>query len=298
MKELDPPPPLDAVQDTPEELRAVLRALGREAPGRGTLQCVARELEPYMDAAPGLSVPVSAAVRTGGKLLAVRAIAALFALGAGVYLAQRVWPREEGARGVGVATPVASAPVASAPVASAPLAELAAAPDAASQTIAPAAAPPAVLAQPAGVERVRRHHRGQRTRAVMPVPAIAAAPVAATEVTTAESPMPDPAAPAHRHEAPPAPQSQAHKLAEPPPDEVALLFQARERLRSDPAAALSLLEAAANRFAEGQLAPEREVLAIEALRLLKRSDEADARVRAFRARYPGSIHLRRLQKGQ
>ncbi|HEY6877803.1 MAG TPA: tetratricopeptide repeat protein [Polyangiales bacterium] len=86
--------------------------------------------------------------------------------------------------------------------------------------------------------------------------------------------------------------------APPPTDEYTLLWQARTRLKRDPAGALAILEENAERFERMQLAPEREVLAVEALRALGRKDEADRRLRAFRARYPGSIHLRRLQQGQ
>jgi hypothetical protein len=64
---------------------------------------------------------------------------------------------------------------------------------------------------------------------------------------------------------------------------------------SQPSAALRLLDQHAARFPEGLLAPEREVLRIEALRRLGRTAEAEQRLRAFQARYPDSIHLRRLQ---
>lgn len=67
-------------------------------------------------------------------------------------------------------------------------------------------------------------------------------------------------------------------------------------MTSQPSAALRLLDQHAARFPEGLLTPEREVLRIETLHRLGRTSEAEQRLRAFQARYPDSIHLRRLQK--
>ena len=81
----------------------------------------------------------------------------------------------------------------------------------------------------------------------------------------------------------------------PSPSEGALLLQARRYLASNPASALALTDDAARRFPDGPLAPEREVLAIEALAHLGREPEARARLAAFRGRYPASPHLARLE---
>jgi hypothetical protein len=81
----------------------------------------------------------------------------------------------------------------------------------------------------------------------------------------------------------------------PSPSEGALLLQARRYLASSPASALALTDDAARRFPDGPLAPEREVLAIEALAHLGREPEARARLAAFRSRYPASPHLTRLE---
>ena len=78
------------------------------------------------------------------------------------------------------------------------------------------------------------------------------------------------------------------------PSEGALLLRARQNLASDPSSALALTEQDAQRFPAGPLAPEREVLAVEALARLHRLPEARARLVAFRARYPQSPHLARL----
>jgi hypothetical protein len=44
--------------------------------------------------------------------------------------------------------------------------------------------------------------------------------------------------------------------------------------------------------------PEREVLAIEALRKLGRKNDAGERLHKFETRYPGSIHLKRLHESR
>jgi hypothetical protein len=97
--------------------------------------------------------------------------------------------------------------------------------------------------------------------------------------------------------APDAPVAPAGPTAGTPdqqPSEGALLLRARQNLTSDPAAALTLTDEDARRFPTGPLAPEREVLAVEALFRLHRLAEAKARLAAFRGRYPQSPHLARL----
>jgi hypothetical protein len=87
----------------------------------------------------------------------------------------------------------------------------------------------------------------------------------------------------------PAPAGQA-------PTEGALLLQARRAMSSDPAKALALTDEHARRFPSGDLGPEREVLAIEALCALKRRSEARARLDAFRRQFPQSLHVARLER--
>jgi hypothetical protein len=97
-------------------------------------------------------------------------------------------------------------------------------------------------------------------------------------------------------EAPPAPVAPEAPAPEPPAAplkrEVDLLFAARRELRTQPNAALRLLDEHAELFPGGMLAPEREILAIDALRKLGRDAEAEQRLARFRARYPDSPHLR------
>jgi hypothetical protein len=71
--------------------------------------------------------------------------------------------------------------------------------------------------------------------------------------------------------------------------------RAQRALDANPALALSLAERHRALFPEGALAQEREVIAVEALRALRRPDEAEARARRFRARYPDSAHLPRVE---
>jgi hypothetical protein len=73
-----------------------------------------------------------------------------------------------------------------------------------------------------------------------------------------------------------------------------LLEQARRALTSDPNRALSLTRLHARSYPNGVLAQEREVIAIEALKRLGRSGEADARRGSFEERYPQSAHRRNL----
>jgi hypothetical protein len=78
--------------------------------------------------------------------------------------------------------------------------------------------------------------------------------------------------------------------------ESALLFQARKAMTTDASVALRVLEDHARRYPKGALVPEREVLAIEALRALGRTTEAEARLQRFEAHYPGSLYLGRLRR--
>lgn len=93
-------------------------------------------------------------------------------------------------------------------------------------------------------------------------------------------------------ESPPPLVQQAARAA--PPTEVELLLDAKRRAGSDPAGTLRVVAEHARRFPDGALAPEREVLAIEALRALGKTAEAEQRLHIFQARYPGSIHVRAL----
>jgi hypothetical protein len=81
------------------------------------------------------------------------------------------------------------------------------------------------------------------------------------------------------------------------PSEARLLEQARKVLGTAPVAALLLTEEHAARFPHGALVQEREVIAVEALRRLHRTAEADRRAAAFAKAFPGSAHQRMVEHG-
>jgi outer membrane protein assembly factor BamD (BamD/ComL family) len=80
-----------------------------------------------------------------------------------------------------------------------------------------------------------------------------------------------------------------------PAEEVKLLERAQDALRSGRhAEALSLCNEHTKSFPNGMLAQEREVIAVEALVKTGRTAEAKARADAFKKRFPGSSHARRV----
>ena len=70
---------------------------------------------------------------------------------------------------------------------------------------------------------------------------------------------------------------------------------ARSHAGARPAESLARCDEHARRFANGTLVQEREVLAIDALMRLGRRPEAEARASRFRASFPRSGHLRRIE---
>jgi hypothetical protein len=123
------------------------------------------------------------------------------------------------------------------------------------------------------------------------------APVAPPEVTATPdgAPSADEAAKA----AAPGPAKLPGKPTPPAqPSEAELLEQARAALKADPARALQRANEHAARYPRGVLVQEREVLAIQALRKLGRSAEADRRTEAFAKAFPGSAFARKLAAPQ
>jgi hypothetical protein len=79
--------------------------------------------------------------------------------------------------------------------------------------------------------------------------------------------------------------------------ETGLIDAARERLAAAaPSQALAALETHRREFPRGQLAAEREFLAVEALRRLGRTAEARARAAELAARFPSSSYAARATK--
>ncbi len=77
--------------------------------------------------------------------------------------------------------------------------------------------------------------------------------------------------------------------------EVRILQRAQDALRVAPSRSLSICEEHASRFPNGLLSQEREVMAIDALTRLGRTDEATTRARRFRSAHPSSSHLGRIE---
>jgi hypothetical protein len=141
--------------------------------------------------------------------------------------------------------------------------------------------PHAELSSSKAALRARRHPRADSSAETNLAREAATPPLAGGAIhVPAELPAQQRAAPAPSRE----------------PAEAELLLEARALARADPRAALGLLDVHAARFPKGVLAPEREVLAIEALRALGQAAAAKQRLEAFRARHPGSAHLRRLER--
>lgn len=78
--------------------------------------------------------------------------------------------------------------------------------------------------------------------------------------------------------------------------EARVLLEARKDMARDPQKALRATEAHDSAFTDGALAEEREVLRIEALIRLKKGDQAAVVAASFRARYPQSSHLARIER--
>jgi len=74
-----------------------------------------------------------------------------------------------------------------------------------------------------------------------------------------------------------------------------MLEEARAALDRSPAEALARLDAYAAAFPSGALAPERELMAIEALGRLGRSADARKRGETFLAAHPGSMVAERVR---
>lgn len=157
------------------------------------------------------------------------------------------------------------------------------------------------------------NHRVASEAEVAPPAEVVAAPIAAPVVAPPVAPRDDEPAPVEALEAttpPPASTAVARssersarpREAEPEvapaeaevPSEGALLLRARAALRTDPARALSIAEEHRTAYPEGEMAAEREVLAIEALASLANFDAARARAARFATRYPASPYRGRV----
>jgi len=133
-----------------------------------------------------------------------------------------------------------------------------------------------------------------------PVPARRAVTATAPSVPVVEAPEPAEApAPSGSPGAVGAPITAGASPVSPTEDpllrEGQLLQSAGAAIDSDPRAALAGLDQHEREFPRGQLAAERELLAVQALRNLGRNDEARARGEALIARYPRSPYASRTR---
>lgn len=290
----DAPTRLKHAHATSPELAQALRALGQSSDGE-RLQRVAQQLESVL---AGAAPQPTAAGGLGSLALKWVIVGALAASGFWAWRGERSQPSAAvSTRPAGASQQAASAAT-TAPVLAAVGGE---AVPATPSPVDTEARPIPVPAKPRASARGERHPKA-------PSAAIAAASTqratsdanAATPVANADD-IAKPPAPVP-NEAPPTPPALHERShSQPPPaaasqadgerSEAALLLAAR---KAQPSAALHLLDEHATRFPDGLLAPEREVLRIEALRKLGRTDEADRLLHAFQARYPDSLHLHRL----
>jgi hypothetical protein len=141
---------------------------------------------------------------------------------------------------------------------------------------APASSTPATRTPPRGVGLESAPGRSADVApAIDPAPAVASATVESSE-------------PGASRAVPPA-------LGGPPRTEAQILEAARAALEVRPLDALALADEHRALYAHGTLAQERELIAVDALERLGRSQEARARAIQFRAQFPRSAHMRRIE---
>jgi hypothetical protein len=130
-----------------------------------------------------------------------------------------------------------------------------------------------------------------------PASASPAAPTPPVEVVAPEiAPKPKAIAPRPKL-APAALPQEAPRAPEPAaPKELELLMSAQDALEASPQRALGLLEEHARIYPSGNFAIERESLAIDVLRKLGRISVAQARARAFIARFPNAPSAKPLKR--
>jgi hypothetical protein len=273
------------------ELRSFVALARGDGPSEADLQRLATRLAPVLGASAGVAVgagaaklgtppaelpaalPALGAAKAGlfGKLLGsssgrLLALGLMAGVGAGFWMYTGSSPRLARAP---VEEPVSVAPAPSMAAVREPKAApppVAQAPAAAPAIIAPAAPVAANDMQPA-----RRH--AARVRAVRSV-SVATEPLRPVEVQApvATVTAPEPARPSELS-----------------------LIQRAEAARGRPAEALAVLDTHQRLYPQGNLAQEREVLAIELLLKVGQSAQARSRAAQFQERYPSSAHLPRVR---
>ncbi|MFT3924194.1 MAG: hypothetical protein QM778_16790 [Myxococcales bacterium] len=301
-------PPLKLSDEVPPELRDALRALRGEQIDPGRLARVSDKLSAVLDAPPPppSALPSWLRFAPSKALLARVAVSAILAGSAAIWLATPAERSAPPAKPALTTSTPAQVPVTDdTTAASAPspaelhtMADAPASPSSARDkngATTPATAPARPQRPRSDKQHVQPHGHGT-----------AATPASANYSGRDPSDAPSDALDARMEHEPPAakpepvadkPEPVAEK-PEPPAQrsEVELLFEARRLIKKDPGAALRVLDEHAARFPDGMLVPEREVLAIDALRKLGREAQATRRLQAFRTRYPDSFHIGGLER--
>ena len=144
----------------------------------------------------------------------------------------------------------------------------------------------AVIATAAGIWWWTHRDKPAPTVAPPPPPVLVAPSPEPTLTTTAPEPAvvaPEPPA----AEAPP---------AKPHPSQADLLAKAWQAVDHDPKRAIALVELDAKLHPKGALAEERDALHVHALVVLGTYDEARELANRFIARYPASVHRKRVER--
>lgn len=147
---------------------------------------------------------------------------------------------------------------------------------------------------------VSARYKKERPVAVIaaPRPAVPVTPPPPPEATLEHEPDVSEETPeepaAERSAPPPPPRAPTRRAAAAPDDEVGLLQEALGA--ASPADALFAAEQHRKQYPESPLAQEREVIAVEALVKLGQRNAALARIQLFRAKWPTSTHLVRLER--
>ena len=148
----------------------------------------------------------------------------------------------------------------------------------------------------AGAVAARAHDGLEAAARSQPQPALAPVPV----TTPARVAMAPAARPVRRHIAEPRVAPAAPVAAPAPTDalarEVPLIDEGRRALVTAPSRALAVLETHRREFPRGQLAAEREFLAVQALLQMNRMADAKKRAQELAGRYPSSSYAARAAR--
>lgn len=293
--------------DTPEPLLRALSALRKGVDDSARLQRVGQKLEAALGSQPSAAGLAARRGLFGQKLSGLKLILG----GLGVLAPLLIWQLMDDVTPVpprdheGSPLPSAAPEIAEKVEPKAPVIEPTATPEPAAEALAvtpttkraPRSGHAAVTKPRKSRERERASSAEVSEPSAEPVrKAENAEPPQAAVASAAVEPVEAPAAtPAPRPEPKPKPAAAPEA---PRMSEAELLLKARQALKRDPELTLRLASEHQAQYARGRLAPEREVLAIEALRNLGRKAEAEERLRKFEARYPDSIHLERLREAR